>query len=241
MSTNYGSGVSSGLRHVAGICTLLALSLTACGPEETLPECGECAAMSAELRPRDCDRCEPPAEPDSDGDGIPDSKDQCPNEPETYNGYQDSDGCPDTVPVVTIPRSIVGTWSGAGALTVNNVAYANGGQTATVTVAPDGQTGTLSGFCPDGSGSITLTPTASSDGGKWSGIYSCPSGRWGDCDSPIVPLYANMLVFSVLVTPSSSGIVVRTEGSVSFTDHDDQHTWLCEKTGSFTGAMFGGR
>ena len=32
---------------------------------------------------------------DGDGDGIPDFKDKCPNEPETYNGVQDDDGCPD--------------------------------------------------------------------------------------------------------------------------------------------------
>jgi OmpA-OmpF porin, OOP family len=32
---------------------------------------------------------------DSDGDGIPDNKDQCPNEPEDKDGYHDDDGCPD--------------------------------------------------------------------------------------------------------------------------------------------------
>jgi outer membrane protein OmpA-like peptidoglycan-associated protein len=32
---------------------------------------------------------------DEDGDGIPDLVDQCPSEPETFNGYQDEDGCPD--------------------------------------------------------------------------------------------------------------------------------------------------
>lgn len=32
---------------------------------------------------------------DMDGDGIIDSKDSCPNEPEDVDGYQDSDGCPD--------------------------------------------------------------------------------------------------------------------------------------------------
>ncbi|QLJ52510.1 MAG: hypothetical protein Sv326_0335 [Candidatus Fermentimicrarchaeum limneticum] len=37
---------------------------------------------------------------DSDGDGVPDSIDQCPQLPETFNGYQDDDGCPDQVPVV---------------------------------------------------------------------------------------------------------------------------------------------
>ncbi len=32
---------------------------------------------------------------DSDGDGIPDSADICPDEPEDKDGYQDDDGCPD--------------------------------------------------------------------------------------------------------------------------------------------------
>jgi OOP family OmpA-OmpF porin len=36
------------------------------------------------------------AEPrDTDGDGIPDSRDQCINEPEDKDGYLDDDGCPD--------------------------------------------------------------------------------------------------------------------------------------------------
>lgn len=32
---------------------------------------------------------------DSDGDGIPDAQDKCPMEPETFNGFEDEDGCPD--------------------------------------------------------------------------------------------------------------------------------------------------
>ena len=32
---------------------------------------------------------------DSDGDGIPDDNDKCPNEPEDKDGFQDEDGCPD--------------------------------------------------------------------------------------------------------------------------------------------------
>ena len=32
---------------------------------------------------------------DSDGDGIPDDVDQCPNEPEDFDGFEDEDGCPD--------------------------------------------------------------------------------------------------------------------------------------------------
>jgi len=35
---------------------------------------------------------------DTDGDGIPDDKDKCVKEPETKNGFEDQDGCPDTVP-----------------------------------------------------------------------------------------------------------------------------------------------
>ena len=41
----------------------------------------------------------PPAPPplvrDSDGDGIPDNVDKCPNEAEDKDGFQDEDGCPD--------------------------------------------------------------------------------------------------------------------------------------------------
>ncbi len=33
---------------------------------------------------------------DSDGDGVLDEVDQCPDEPETVNGYRDQDGCPET-------------------------------------------------------------------------------------------------------------------------------------------------
>jgi outer membrane protein OmpA-like peptidoglycan-associated protein len=38
----------------------------------------------------------PPAPPaDSDGDGITDDVDKCPNEPEDKDGFEDQDGCPD--------------------------------------------------------------------------------------------------------------------------------------------------
>src|SRR5262249_35378375 len=35
---------------------------------------------------------------DKDGDGIPDETDKCPDQPETKNGFQDADGCPDELP-----------------------------------------------------------------------------------------------------------------------------------------------
>jgi len=34
---------------------------------------------------------------DADGDGIPDNLDKCPSQPETVNGFQDDDGCPDVL------------------------------------------------------------------------------------------------------------------------------------------------
>ncbi len=36
--------------------------------------------------------------PDQDGDGVPDKSDQCVDKPETKNGFQDADGCPDELP-----------------------------------------------------------------------------------------------------------------------------------------------
>lgn len=37
-------------------------------------------------------------DPDPDKDGIEGDKDKCPKTPETVNGFEDHDGCPDTVP-----------------------------------------------------------------------------------------------------------------------------------------------
>ena len=42
-------------------------------------------------------------EADKDNDGIKDYADSCPSAKETYNDYQDTDGCPDTVPVTPTP------------------------------------------------------------------------------------------------------------------------------------------
>jgi OOP family OmpA-OmpF porin len=36
---------------------------------------------------------------DNDLDGIPDVDDKCPNAPETFNGIDDEDGCPDEKPI----------------------------------------------------------------------------------------------------------------------------------------------
>jgi hypothetical protein len=44
---------------------------------------------------------------DRDGDKIPDDLDKCPNEPETYNGFEDEDGCPDRGRVVLTSNEAV--------------------------------------------------------------------------------------------------------------------------------------
>ncbi|VVC02498.1 Thrombospondin type 3 repeat protein [Candidatus Bilamarchaeum dharawalense] len=44
-----------------------------------------------------CDSCD---DRDNDKDGVKNCDDQCPNEQETINGYQDSNGCPDTAPII---------------------------------------------------------------------------------------------------------------------------------------------
>jgi outer membrane protein OmpA-like peptidoglycan-associated protein len=36
--------------------------------------------------------------PDTDGDGLIDADDRCPTQPETANGFEDTDGCPDEIP-----------------------------------------------------------------------------------------------------------------------------------------------
>jgi len=56
--------------------------------------------------PLPCDQCpkevgvKPTGCPirDTDGDGIFDDKDKCVDKPETKNGFEDEDGCPDTIP-----------------------------------------------------------------------------------------------------------------------------------------------
>lgn len=52
-----------------------------------------CPNEAGPARTRGC-----PVVVDSDGDGIADPDDRCRLQPETRNGYEDNDGCPDVVP-----------------------------------------------------------------------------------------------------------------------------------------------
>jgi hypothetical protein len=43
-----------------------------------------------------CWRGRPPhGQTDRDGDGIPNERDRCPDDPEDFDGFEDEDGCPD--------------------------------------------------------------------------------------------------------------------------------------------------
>lgn len=57
------------------------------------PPIGSISAVSQKQALSHLSRPDPLA--DDDGDGIPNSVDQCPNEPEDFDGFQDEDGCPD--------------------------------------------------------------------------------------------------------------------------------------------------
>jgi len=59
-------------------------------------------------------------EPDLDGDGIPDSIDQCTFDAERYNGFQDEDGCPDLDPEGFDPLTITDI-DGDGILDVDDL------------------------------------------------------------------------------------------------------------------------
>lgn len=53
------------------------------------------AAKQANLVDQQVQTRQAPA--DYDGDGVSDARDRCPTRPETENGFQDGDGCPDLV------------------------------------------------------------------------------------------------------------------------------------------------
>lgn len=91
-----GRGRGATLRRVTEPCSAIRrgfASLLVCAA-------AACASATAEAQPRApsseaADSLAPTTEGDQDRDGVPDIVDQCPSEPEAYNGVQDDDGCPD--------------------------------------------------------------------------------------------------------------------------------------------------
>ena len=83
----------------SSICYYWERYITRCLPETTTSRCNTYAAIIATAGyplPTLLDDNNAPT--DADGDGINDDTDQCDDQPETVNGYQDEDGCPDTLP-----------------------------------------------------------------------------------------------------------------------------------------------
>jgi outer membrane protein OmpA-like peptidoglycan-associated protein len=77
---------------------LASIAFTACTSTAVVSPSRASPTAGSQLRP--------PA-PDADGDGIADPDDRCPEAPETRNGYQDEDGCPDLAPLPpTSPNEI---------------------------------------------------------------------------------------------------------------------------------------
>lgn len=71
---------------------------TRCLPERTTSRCTTYTTLISGYGHAPPTMLEGAGPPDSDGDGIADAADQCDSQPETFNGHQDGDGCPDTVP-----------------------------------------------------------------------------------------------------------------------------------------------
>jgi hypothetical protein len=129
---------------------------------------------------------------DTDGDGIPDATDICPKQKETMNGYQDTDGCPDTAPPPT------------------NYDTDGDGKADSVDACPS-QAETFNGYL-DNDGCPDVLPDADGDGIP-DGSDSCPAeaeivngymDEDGCPDSPPVVLPPSSLPASFqLVTPAA--------------------------------------
>lgn len=177
---------------------------------------------------------------DADGDGIQDNLDACPATPETVNGHQDTDGCPDSAPEpLPLAPEIAGEWRGASTAMVGDVAYTKP-QTVMIQVSGDRLSGAVSGFCPDGTGSVPLSAHADAPDAAWRGVYSCSPGPWGTC-ADALPIRANMVVLSVTARASATGVSITTTGAVTFTDNDERTQRPCEQTGNFAALFTGAR
>ncbi len=84
-----------------------------------------------------------PAPVDGDGDGIPNAIDDCPDEPESYNGWRDSDGCPDSLGTLAISGTYKGAPHGSVKATVTGDGGARSMGPGEVLYVPDIMPGTV--------------------------------------------------------------------------------------------------
>lgn len=217
---------------------VLSVFLLACGGNT--PTCDECLAEQEQAL--DPDGCAPYCEiDDGDGDGVDDTVDKCPSDPETLNGYQDGDGCPDVKPEpVPLSTEIAGTWTGTTVLIVNGGGY-DKNHSIPIVVSADRLAGSVAGFCPDGSGYVPLTATTTAPDAAWRGLYSCPSGPWGACPTDGAALRANIIVYDITAYAVPSGLRMVSHGAVTIMDGDNTRTGPCDQTGQFVAEFIGAR
>ncbi|MEM1348500.1 MAG: OmpA family protein [Myxococcota bacterium] len=82
-------------RHLAALTTALAVCLASCAPEAVSKRVGAGRLITSVPGSACADEACP--ERDRDGDEIADDRDRCPAEPETQNGIEDDDGCPEDI------------------------------------------------------------------------------------------------------------------------------------------------
>jgi outer membrane protein OmpA-like peptidoglycan-associated protein len=90
-------------------------------------------------------------DPDSDRDGVQGAADKCPTDPETKNEFEDTDGCPDTVPekVKKFSGVIAGIEFDTGKATIRPVSRPTLDEAAGVLVEYPGLKVTVSGHTDD--------------------------------------------------------------------------------------------
>jgi hypothetical protein len=144
----------------------------------------------------DIKRFTPDVDIDTDGDKIFDQFDQCPNDPETYNGIEDADGCPDNL---ICPE---------GSLLVAN--SATGVQSCTM-VDPDPPT-----TCESSDSKNCSKSECDASGGTFhddaSGTYCTPS------DTIDLPLPPPVDVEDVVTTEEFLSGMIRMVGTVVYKD-----------------------
>ncbi len=143
---------------------------------------------------------------DTDGDGIPDSGDQCPTVKETFNGFQDSDGCPDTPPLDQCPTGQIRSLSGICITDPNYIPPEN--ETEKEPTTPNGMTESQCIAMEGGTwstelvfGFLTVTTV-----GKCTIIDEPPTGTTKDCFGFPIPINQECIEQCVLPKKIINGV-----------------------------------
>lgn len=109
---------------------------------------------------------------DTDGDGIPDATDECPDMPETVNGYHDGDGCPDSG-----ADAFGGTWVGmSGYIVADNPAV---NYQHAMRISHVGGGARVEWVCSNGTDAIQMVYTGHEL--RWEGSLECPLATVDGC------------------------------------------------------------